>query len=131
MVASISERILPLKPCLTNTIEANSSQGISKPHRFSHKASCFTSSRGRHRKCSFKDFSYNLIQKDPEKQARISTHRLAIPFFKSIKRFNPPKKMKHRNKRLKRVQPKLMRLVCRVVLGKSPAKETRAYPIIK
>ncbi len=125
MVASISERILPLKPCLTNTIEANSSQGISKPHRFSHKASCFTSSRGRHRKCSFKDFSYNLIQKDPEKQARISTHRLAIPFFKSIKRFNPPKKMKHRNKRLKRVQPKLMRLVCRVVLGKSPAKETR------
>ena len=111
MIASISERIPPLKPCLTNTTKANYPQDTVKSNR--------------HKKRSFKDFSYNLIQKDPEKQARISTHRFATPLLKATKRFNPPKRMKHRNKRLKRVQPKLMRLVCRVVLGRPPAKETR------
>ena len=111
MVASISERIPPLKPCLTNSTKANSSQATVKSNR--------------HKKSSFKDSPYNLIEDNPEKKARVSTHRFAIPFFKVIKKFNPPKRMKHRNKRLKRVQPKLMRLVCRVVLGKPPAKEAR------
>jgi hypothetical protein len=118
MVASINERTPPLKPYLIHTTEAKSLQCIANLPRF-------TRLRGRHKKRSFEDSPYNLIQNDPEKQARISTHRFAIPFFKAIKRFNPPKRMKHRNKRLKRVQPKLMRLVCRVVLGKSPAKEAR------
>ena len=123
MVASISKRIPPLKPYLTNSTKANYLQCIDNLHRSSYKASYFI--RPRQKKRVFKDSPYNLVENDPEKRARISTYRLAIPFFKAIKRFNPPKRMKHRNKRLKRVQPKLMRLVCRVVLGKPPTKESR------
>lgn len=122
MVASISERIPTLKPCLTNSTKANFSQDTAKLNETQHY---FTRPRGSHKKRSFKGFFYNLIHNDPEQKARISTYRFAIPLFKAIKRFNPPKRMKHRNKRLKRVQPKLMRLVCRVVLGRNPAKESR------
>ena len=63
-----------------------------------------------------------MFRKDPSKDQRLAVNDVAVEFFKAVPPLDPNKAMKHRNKLLKRDNPKLKRLVCRELLDREPLK---------
>ena len=62
------------------------------------------------------------FRKDPNKAQRLTVNIVAVNFFKSISPRDTNKPIRHRNKLLRRVDPKLKRLVCRELLDREPLK---------